>query len=220
MPRSRVSAQDRRSPGRPTRMPRSQGRRGHGGIPSRPPGIDLTEADWAKRILIRCELVAEMSNRPPLRYLRSHFVCPLPPHCGIRIGSRAWRSQFISWRELCFAMAEAAGFEIDGPGPPVPASFEGSRWSCKNLMRHHGLQGVNIFWEHNRFCYLAVEQEKAVTAAKAVHATLCAMVCKELSSRRVMRVMIVTRRRRRRRRQSTELLWLVSQRITLQYLLG
>ena len=124
VPRRKVSAQNRRSPSRPTLMPR---RRGYEATPSRPPGIELTEADWDKRFLQRCQLVAEMSNRPPLRHLRARFVCPLPPHCGLRVGNRVWRHQFILWRELCFAMAVVAGFNVDGPGHPVPANFEGSQ---------------------------------------------------------------------------------------------
>ena len=85
--------------------------RQHGAIPSRPPGLELTEADWQKRFDKRAELIAEMSNRPPLRHLRRHFVCPLPPNIYIRIGNRAWSNQFRLWRNWAHAMAKDAGFE-------------------------------------------------------------------------------------------------------------
>ena len=118
--------------------------RRHGSIPSRPPGLELSEADWQKRFTKRAELIAEVSNRPPLKLLRSHFVCPMPPNIYLRVGSRVWRKQFILWREFSFAMARDAGFD-DRHRPDVgelaPSVSEGglrSAWhtATSNIMNH------------------------------------------------------------------------------------
>ncbi len=91
--------------GRPSRMPIYGGQNQS----SRP----LTEAGWIKRFDVRCERIAEISNRPAVRYLRSHFICPMPPNVYIPIGTRRWHNLFRLWRDLCYAMAEENGFEFD-----------------------------------------------------------------------------------------------------------
>ena len=120
--------------------------RRHGSIPSRPPGLELSEADWQKRFTKRAELIAEVSNRPPLKLLRSHFVCPMPPNIYLRVGSRVWRNQFILWREFSFAMARDAGFD-DRHRPDVgelPPSVSGGGglavcMAHRNLEHHEPL---------------------------------------------------------------------------------
>ncbi len=88
---------------RPTHMPRPQ-RQGATG-----PGR-VSDAVWAKHCWVRCERVAEMANRPFVKFLRLRGLCPPPPDCGLPVGQRRWHMVFIRWREFCVAMAVLHGF--------------------------------------------------------------------------------------------------------------
>ena len=80
----------------------------------RPPRLDpiTTEIDWNRRLHRRCDLVAKVSNQAPFRYLRSLYICPMPPHCGIRTGCRIWHTAFTAWRAEGLAMAAILGREL------------------------------------------------------------------------------------------------------------